>query len=452
MISTSPLVRRGCTALSVFAMLALPLAARAQNAQDTIPRALTLGGAARLAAQQSSAALTARFQAEQAGARADQQRAELLPSLSANATRGGNTFNTVTFGIPFPGFSPTGTVIGPVNTVDVRASAQVPIFNFSSIRAWHSAQTNASASDAQASTAAQQAAAAAAGAYLATQRAAAQVDARRADSVLADSLLQIARSQIRAGVGVALDLTRAEAQVASVQAQLIAARNERDRAELTLRRALGLPLDAQLSLVDSLGALPILDTLPSERAAVARAMQRRPDLVAIDRQLLATQQTVSAIRSERLPSLAAFGNEGFLGGDMSHMLNTYTWGLEVSVPVFDGLRRSGRVQEQEAREKEIDERRRDLREQIATEVRGALLDMNSARQQLDAARERLRLAEQEVAQARERFRAGVAGNADVITASLDLNSSRNQVIDALTAYQSARVSLAQAQGAVTTLP
>jgi len=446
---TSPLVRRGYAALSVFAILAAPLAA---HAQDTIPRTLTLGGAARLAAQQSSAALTARYEAEQAGARADQQRAALLPSLAADATRGGNTFNTVTFGIPFPGFSPTGTVIGPVNTLDLRATAQVPIFNFSSIKGWHSAQMSASASDAQAASAAQQAASAAAAAYLTTQRAAAQVDARRADSVLADSLLQIARSQINAGVGVALDLTRAEAQVASVQAQLIAARNERDRAELTLRRTLGLPLDAQLTLVDSLAALPILDTLPSEQQAVARAMQRRPDLVAIDRQLLATEQSVSTIQSERLPSLAAFGNGGFLGGDMDHMLRTYTWGLQVSVPIFDGLRRSGRVQEQEARAKEIEEQRHDLREQIATQVRGALLDMNSARQQLDAARERLRLAEQEVAQAQERFRAGVAGNADVITASLDLNSSRNQVIDALTAYQSARVSLAQAQGAVTTLP
>lgn len=442
-------MRRGCTALSVLVILAAPLVARAQ---DSIPRTLSLGDAARLAAQQSSAALTARFQAEQAGARVEQQRAALLPSLSANASRNGNTFNTVTFGIPFPGFSPTGTVIGPVSTVDVRASAQVPIFNFSSIKDWHSAQTSASASDAQAASAAQQAAAAAAVAYLTTQRAAAQVDARRADSVLADSLLQIAREQIRAGVGVALDLTRAQAQLASIRAQLIAARNDRDRAELTLRRTLGLPLDAQLALVDSLTKMPILDTLPSEQAAVARAMQHRPDLVAIDRQLLATQQTVGAIRAERLPSLAAFGNEGFLGGDASHMLNTYTWGIQVSVPIFDGLRRSGRVQEQEARAKEIEERRHDLREQIATQVRGALLDMASAREQLDAARERLRLAEQEVAQAQERFRAGVAGNADVITASLDLNSSRNQVIDALSAYQAARVSLVQAQGDVTALP
>jgi outer membrane protein len=69
-----------------------------------------------------------------------------------------------------------------------------------------------------------------------------------------------------------------------------------------------------------------------------------------------------------------------------------------------------------------------------------------------ATRERLRLAEQELAQARDRFRAGVAGNADIISASLALNTSRNLVIDALTAYQNARVSFARATGSVTELP
>jgi outer membrane protein TolC len=449
MTVTDYFVRRAGAALFLVAALGTP--PRAQ-AQDSLPQTLTLGDAARLAAQQSTGALTARYRAEQAGARAQQQRAALLPSLSTSATRGGNTFNTVTFGIPFPGFDPNGTVIGPVNTVDIRATASVPIFDLANIRQLRSAQTSVNASRATAASAAQQAAAAAATAYLGTLRAAAQIDARRADSVLADSLLGIARQQLQAGVGVALDVTRAQAQLASIRAQLISARNARDRARLNLLRALGLPLSAELSLADSLATLPIVDTLPMERAAVERAIQHRPDLRAADQQLLATEQAASAIRGERLPSLAVFGNEGVLGGGLSPLLNTYTWGIAISLPIFDGFRRTGRAEEQDARVKEIEVQRQDLRRQISTEVRGALLDMASARQQLGAARERLRLAEQEVTQAQERFRAGVAGNADVITASLDLNSSRNQVIDALTAYQSARVSLAQAEGAVTSLP
>jgi outer membrane protein TolC len=123
----------------------------------------------------------------------------------------------------------------------------------------------------------------------------------------------------------------------------------------------------------------------------------------------------------------------------------------VTLPILDGFGREGRVNEQRAAAREIEVRRRDLRRQAAVEVRGALLDLASAREQLAAAREQLRLAQQELRQAQDRFRAGVAGNADVITAALQLNDSRTNVVNALTAYQSARVALASAEGSVTAL-
>jgi outer membrane protein len=88
---------------------------------------------------------------------------------------------------------------------------------------------------------------------------------------------------------------------------------------------------------------------------------------------------------------------------------------------------------------------------VTLDVRGAMLDFASAREQVEAATQRQNLAEQEVQQARERFRAGVAGNADVVTASQSLNNARTSVIDALTAFQAARVSLARAQGTVSQL-
>jgi outer membrane protein TolC len=133
------------------------------------------------------------------------------------------------------------------------------------------------------------------------------------------------------------------------------------------------------------------------------------------------------------------------------LLPTYTYGLQLSLPIFDGFRREGRIQEQEAVARELDVRRRDLEQQASIDVRGALLDLTAAREAVGASRERLRLAEQEVSQARERFRAGVAGNADVVNAALTLNAARSQLVDVLTSLQQARVSVARAEGAVTQL-
>ena len=79
---------------------------------------------------------------------------------------------------------------------------------------------------------------------------------------------------------------------------------------------------------------------------------------------------------------------------------------------------------------------------------GLAVHHHLARLQVEAARERLRLDQQSYAQAQERFRAGVAGSTDVISTSLSLNASRSSLVDALTSFQSARVALVRAEGAL----
>ena len=429
-------------------LLASATTARAQDSSITHP--LTLGDAARMAARNNASAIEARYRTEQANARITQSRSELLPSASAYVQENGRSFNTATFGIPFPGFDPRGQVIGPVNLLDARGRVSENFLDFAALQRVKSARTTARAFGATAENEAELSAQNAASAYLRAQRADAQLGARQADSVLADSLLGIAQEELRAGVGVALDVTRAQSQFASVRAQLIVARNERDRSRLDLLRSLGQPLTANVTLADSLSKLDIRDTTIDEAGAIEQAMHARPDLRAADEQIRAAQQQVTAIKAERLPSLSAFGDYGYIGND--RYLGTYDWGVQVSIPIFDGLHREGRIEEAKAMANEIDVRRRDLRQQVAIEVRGALLDLASARQEADAVREALRLAQQEVAQAQERFRAGVAGNADVITASLALNSARTQAVDALASYQGAKVALARAVGSVTALP
>ncbi|HET7622233.1 MAG TPA: TolC family protein [Gemmatimonadaceae bacterium] len=454
MISDLLLPRRFGAVLILVAGLALAPSIAAQRApRDTaLAHPLSLGDAARLASRISASARAARYRTAQAEARVTQSRAQLLPDISASALGNGRSFNTATFGIPLPGFDPNGTVISGVNTLDFRGKASMNLLDFSAFGRIRGARSAAEASARTAESVAEEAATTAALAYLNAQRADAQLAARQADSVLADSLVSIAEAQLAAGVGVALDVTRARAQMASVRAQLIAARNTRDRTRLNLVRALGLPLGTDVRLADSLASLPVMDTIPTEAQTIERAMHNRPDLRAAEAQLAAARQSVSAIKAERLPSLSAFGDEGWIGINTNHLLNTYDWGIQLSLPIFDGFHREGRIEEQTAAVREIDVQRRDLRQRVAIEVRSALLDLASARQEMSAAQERLDLAEQELAQATDRFRTGVAGNADVITATLALNGSRNLMIDALTNYQTARVALAHAEGSVTEMP
>src|SRR6185436_9564637 len=116
------------------------------------------------------------------------------------------------------------------------------------------ARSAVTASDAEATAAAEQAAATASAAYVRALRAEAHLKSRQADSSLSAELLGIARDLLESGVGIALDVTRAQSQLAGFRAQLISARNDRSRARLELLRAIGLPLDTPLELADTLGS------------------------------------------------------------------------------------------------------------------------------------------------------------------------------------------------------
>jgi len=433
--------------------------AQPANAQTTNARiALSLGDAARLAARQNGAVAVARTRVAQADARVMQRKGALYPDVAAGVQQASRTINSATFGFAFkdptgrPLLNPNGELIGPVPTVDIRYRVTQPILDLGSIAKWRAAQSSSVAATADVDAQAEGAAALAAAAYVRAARADAQVAARVADSVLAAELVRIARDQLQAGVGIALDVTRAQSQLASTRAQLIAARNDRDRTLLELKRVLGLALDAPLTLTDSLAGLAIDAAAPDEGAALSTAFSTRPDVQSLQAQQVAAKKSLAAIRWERSPQLGLTFDQGQIGKAWNHLLPTYTWGVQLAVGLFDGNRREGRVQEQLATSRELDARLVDLRAQSALDVRAALLDLSAAREQVDAARERLSLAEQEVSQAQERFRAGVAGNADVISALLSLNQARTLRNDALASFQSARVSLARATGAVQGLP
>lgn len=434
-------------------------AATALPAQQAPATRLTLGDAIRLAARSNVSAVTAGYQADQLQARVRQKRAALLPDLSASAVESGHTTNTATFGFDFPTpegvepiFDPNGEILGPVNTLDVRARASQRLYDAAARGRLKTAASTAEAGRERATSISEEAGAAAGGAYLLVQRAASVLGARQADSVLADSLIRIASERLDAGTAVVLDVTRARAQAAGVRAQLIAARTALDRARLDLSHVLGLPIGTPLELVDSLDPPPAAPAGTEVDSLIATALRQRPDIRAADAALRAAAQSVSAVKAERLPSLHLYGDYGLSGRNGRSYLGTYAWGLAVAVPIFNGFEREGRIDEEQARLLELERRQTDLLDQVALEIRTAQLELSAAYEQVSATRDRLDLVAAEARQSAERFQAGLDNNADVITALLALNVARVTHIDALTAWHRARVAMARATGTVTELP
>jgi len=419
------------------------------SGQAPAPLRLSFAEAVRRAAGEAPAVELAGLRTEEALARVRQARGALLPSLSFAGGWLDRSFNSKAQGISFPGVP---TIIGPFSAYDARFRASQTLLDFSGLARVRAARAQAAGSSAEGSAVSEGAAAGAALAYLRVGRAAAQVTARQADSAVAADLVGLAQAQKDAGVSAAIDVTRARTQLVSAAGALLVARNQLDRARIDLARALGLDPLTPIEVTDTLAAaLPTADVPARADSIVALALARRPDLTAELARGDAARTAKSAIAAERLPRLDVGADYGVSGLTPSTSVATRQLGVQLSIPIFDGFRREGRSAEQAAALRESDVRARELRQQIAADVEGALLDLASAQAQLVISAERLRLAADEMAQARERFAAGVAGNIEVINAQASLLRARDTDIDARFAAATARVALARAAGLARTL-
>jgi len=232
-----------------------------------------------------------------------------------------------------------------------------------------------------------------------------------------------------------------------VRSQLEIARNLEDRARLDLIRALDLPSGARVELADSLGLVPLdIPRQPDEAAAFAR--EHRAEVSAEKARTEAARRNLRAIRYEYLPSLSVNGAYVESGRETGDLAGTYNLQLLLSVPILDGFRRQSRSREQSARLEIQQIRERDLANQVETEARQAVLDLSSAEQQVAIARERVGLAERELREAEERFRAGVAGSVETSNAQSAVIAARDALIQARVNYGTARVSAYRALGII----
>ncbi len=433
--------------------LLVSLAAAPVQAQVAVPLRLSFAEAVSRAAGTAPAVELAGLRLREADARVRQARSALLPSFSVSGAWVNRDFNSKALGIPFPPqFSLGSDVVPAFNNYDARLTATQTLFDFSSAARVGAARAQANGTSADRSLVVEAAAATAAVAYLRVARATASAGARRADSSIAAELVRLAAAQKAAGVSASIDVTRARTQLAVAEGLLIVAQSERDRARIDLARALGIDPATPIQLADTLGpSLGAVDVSVQRDSAVARAVATRPDLLSEAARGVAARRTGSAIAAERLPRISVEGDYGVNGLTVPGSLATRQVALQVTIPLLDGFRREGRLAEQNAAVEESAVRERDLRQQIAADVDAALLDLRSASAQQGIAAERLRLAEDELAQSRERFAAGVAGNIEVINAQSSLIQARDADIDARFSAALARVALARAAGAAHTL-
>jgi outer membrane protein TolC len=272
----------------------------------------------------------------------------------------------------------------------------------------------------------------------------ANVQASQSRVDLAQALYDQAADLQKEGVGTGIDTLRANVELQNEKQRLIQAQTDRQTSLFALSRLLNLDPRQEIELGDSLS---FFDTpQPEVESSIEAALAERQEWKSLEWQIKVAEYQKKASQGARLPSVRFDGTFAYMGTSGNTTLPTYTYQGSVNLPLFTGGRIHAEIVRADLEIKRLDQQKSDLRNQIALDVKTALLNLQSARNEVQVANLGVQLSKEEVDQARDRFKAGVANNIEVIQAQDSLARANDNQIAALYRFNQARADLARSIG------
>jgi outer membrane protein len=265
-----------------------------------------------------------------------------------------------------------------------------------------------------------------------------------------DLLVRQARGFYEVGTRARIDVARAEANLYTAQADLIAAENAVKVAWVTLRNAMGSP---------RLPEQPVADDSPevifSMNLAGARnvAFDARTELKSFEAQRRASDQLIATARRGHLPDiiLDAFYGRTHKSGD-SAFPETFplkpVWQMQLSlnIPIFDGFRTTNRVEETLHNYYNIKAQEEDRRQQIALEVEQSYLRVVETQERIKATESAAKAAKENLDLAQGRYQVGVGSIIEITDAETLYTDAQTTYIRTIYDYKIADAQLARAMG------
>ena len=368
---------------------------------------------------------------------------QLLPNVNARLAQARQRNNLEAFG-----FSPSAfgipRVIGPFNTFDARIYLSQSLFDLRATNETRAENHNVEAARLSYKSARDLVVLVAANAYLEALAADARAQSARAQLETSQALFTQAQDLKQGGIIAGIDVVRAEVRLNADRQRVTASQNDLEKARLQLARIIGLPVGQPFVVSAQLPNIPVPDMTVDQ--ALEQAYKARPDYLASLERVKAAEASRAAAFSEQLPSVRLNADYGALGLKASDTVGTYTLAGSLNIPIFQGGRTQGRIAQADSDLRRRRAEAEDMRAQIYYDVRAAFLDLQATGEEVQVATRSRELANQELAQARDRFAAGVANNIEVVQAQQSVTSAEEQYIDALLGYDVAKAVLARSLG------
>ncbi len=271
--------------------------------------------------------------------------------------------------------------------------------------------------------------------------------------------LGITNARVDNGRGTQLDLARARGLVASTEAALPSLQTAIERSVFRLATLTAQPpraVLAELSAPAPLPGLPVTNLATLPVGTTEQWLQRRPDLIAAERELAAATANIGVATAALYPRLSLSGLLGLNAariGDLSDSQSArYALGAGISWTPFDFGAIRARIRASEARAQQSLASFEQTVAVALEETEGAFSSYSRSAQRAEKLDVAARSAEEAAGLAKLRYDAGVTDFLAVLDAEREVLSTRDQLVQAQVGTATALVTVYRALGGGWTPP
>jgi outer membrane protein len=256
-------------------------------------------------------------------------------------------------------------------------------------------------------------------------------EAGRAQLAEAEQQLRVSTVRVAAGAASRSDSLRSVVTVGNAKLAILDAQNRVQLANATLTRLVGTPFPVTAAPDSS--PTPSVESLDPVQLLVLA--ERGPLVQQAGAQLTAARATARSARTSYLPTVSANVSRGGFGFDRkfgfgSPYLYSSSFGLQLSFPLLNGLRREEQVVRANVAADNAEAQLRDAHLRAQQELTQALGLFRNAGQRVDVQLVSVAATEEDLRLQQQRYALGAASLLDVLTSQTALNTARTALITA----------------------
>ena len=261
------------------------------------------------------------------------------------------------------------------------------------------------------------------------------VDANREGLDVVKANLENVRSLYQHGSVAEFDLLRAEVQLANTEPLFTSAENNLVLAKNGLKNLVGIPQDQDIELE---GQFTHQEIPQDEMAqAEAKALVTNPMIEQLKLQEAILAKNVSVERAGYFPTLSLVGSYQWQTDNNTLNFHDYLWaktftvGLQVSYPLFDGFSRSSRVRQAVLDKEKLHYTRLKAEEGLKIQIQSAGLKMAEAQKRIKGQEKSIEQAEKAVRIAQTRFKSGVGTHLELLDTQVAMTLAQTNYAQAI---------------------